>query len=127
MQTLPERRRAATTSGPVDPPTKGPWLPHIGVLSLVPDQWGGPWMPREHVLTRLAKYFNVVWVDPAVGWREHWLPGHRRPRGAINPALHTSDGFVLYRPSRWLPEMYRPRALARWLTRARLRQAQRRL
>jgi len=42
-------------------------MPEVGVLALVPDTWGGPWQPRHHVLTRLAKIFPVVWVNPLKG------------------------------------------------------------
>ena len=47
-----------------------PIVPSVGVLALVPDRWSEVWQPRHHVLTRLAQYFHVVWVNPGREWRE---------------------------------------------------------
>jgi len=47
-----------------------PVVPSVGILALVPDSWSDLWQPRHQVLTRLARYFHVVWVNPARGWRE---------------------------------------------------------
>ncbi len=103
-----------------------PSMPDIGVIGLVPDAWGGPWMPREHVLTRLAKYFHVVWLDPARGWREHWIDNHsvreRAGKDTGDPA-DLPPGFTIYRPGKFLPLVYRPRWLGKCLAGARLRRA----
>ena len=104
----------------------GPRRPDVGVIALVPEPWGGPWMPREHVLTRLGRHFHVVWMDLPLEWREWWLPGHARP--ARPPlAADTYPGFELYRPGPFLPEVYRPGAVGRWLEGRRYRAARRRL
>lgn len=102
----------------------GPMLPEVGVVGLVPDIWGGAWQPRHQVLTRLARLFNVVWLDPPRGWREWWLPGHSRPEalGVPDPGI---AGFQLFRPGRWLPSVFRPRWAARRIERARLVRARR--
>lgn len=98
-----------------------PLFPDIGVIGLVPDTWGDVWTPRHRVMTRLARYFNVVWMDPPRGWRE-WLPGgFESPM--LNPQVPISPGFQLYRPGRALPLLYRPRHLANLTQRLRLRQA----
>jgi len=47
-----------------------PVHPDIGVVAMVPDRFDHPWQSRHHVLTRLARYFRVVWVEPSPGWRE---------------------------------------------------------
>ena len=47
----------------------------IGVIGLVPDDWQGIWMPRHYVMSRLARHFEVVWIEPPKGWRDYWLPG----------------------------------------------------
>jgi glycosyltransferase involved in cell wall biosynthesis len=93
-----------------------------GVVAFVPDAWGQVWMPRHQILTRLARYFPVVWMDPALEWRERgkaltsrWLPG--RP-----PDLPATRDFMLYRPR--LPLVYRPKALARLMEWGRLNAAQ---
>ena len=101
-------------------------MPDIGVIGLVPDAWGGPWMPREHVLTRLAKYFHVVWLDPARGWREHWIDNHSvRERAGKNTgdSADLPPGFTIYRPGKFLPLVYRPRWLGKYLAGARIRRA----
>ena len=62
-------------------------------------------MARHQVLTRLARYFHVVWMDPPREWRDWWLRGARQP-----PVAQTNDmtvpGFAVYRPGRWLPLLY---------------------
>ena len=52
--------------------------PGVGVIALVADEWKSVWMPRHQILSRLAGSFDVVWVNPAGNWREHWLPGRSR-------------------------------------------------
>jgi len=112
------------SAGP--PPRPAPLLPDIGVLGLVPDTWGDVWMPRHRVMTGLARYFNVVWMDPPREWREWWLPNPPRPQ-PINPDVPAEPGFHLYRPGRLLPLLYRPRPLATLTRKLRLWQAERRL
>jgi glycosyltransferase involved in cell wall biosynthesis len=46
--------------------------PAVGIITLVPDPWDSVWMPRQQILTRLARHFDVVWVNPPKDWREHW-------------------------------------------------------
>ena len=102
---------------------KGPLFPDIGVLALVPEKWGGPWQPRHYVLTRLAAYFNVVWVGPAQGWREAWLG---RTTEVSEKDLNNDlppQALTLYQPSIWLPKFYRPTVLDSITTRRRLQQA----
>ncbi|HTY06442.1 MAG TPA: glycosyltransferase [Gemmatimonadales bacterium] len=75
-------------------------------------------MPRQHVLTRLARHFHVVWCDRPVEWRQAWLG--RGPSAGLHRVAQpaTPPGFSLYRPGPWLPRFYRPRALDHF-TRAR--------
>jgi glycosyltransferase involved in cell wall biosynthesis len=101
-----------------------PLLADVGVISLVPNVWGGPWQLRHQILTRLSRYFNVVWCDPPWHWRKLWR--HQRPRrrrtdygSAIVP------GLTIYRPESWLPAIGWPAALARFTMRERLRRARR--
>src|SRR5690242_10170423 len=101
-----------------------PLIREIGVLALVPDTWGGPWQPRHHVLTRLAKIFPVVWVNPAPYWRS-LLPGTPSDDWAFDFDGTTPPGFLTYKPAVWLPEIYRPPLVARWMRRERLRRARR--
>lgn len=96
----------------------------IGIIALVPDDWHGPWMSRHHIVGRLASHFDVVWVEPAAGWRDYWLPGSA-PESELQ-AIHPEDfGLTVYAPGRWLPELYHPRALGGWVRRQRVIRARR--
>lgn len=101
-----------------------PYVAEVGVIGLVPDRWGGAWQPRQHVLTRLAMYFNVVWINPAREWRELWFRKAPRYQGADLDGTVTA-GFAIYDSGKWLPLLYRPRSLARFIARQRLRRAHR--
>ncbi len=99
---------------------KSPCMDDIGVIGLVPDEWRGTWQPRHHVLIRLAEYFNVVWVEPAKGWRELWLH-HVKTDRADDSMIR--PGFSVYRPGRLLPQLYKPRFAASLTEKMRYRQA----
>ncbi len=98
-----------------------PWIPEVGVLALVPDRWREIWAVRHHMLTRLARYFTVLWMSPAHNprdvirrWREGWPP----LRHPIEP-----EAFTVYTPEPWLPYFHKPSALANLTFRHRLRRA----
>jgi glycosyltransferase involved in cell wall biosynthesis len=46
----------------------------LGIIALVPDNWNGIVTVRHHVLERLAKYYQVVWVEPPRDWRKFFTP-----------------------------------------------------
>jgi glycosyltransferase involved in cell wall biosynthesis len=106
-----------------------PYLADVGVIALVPEEWGSIWKSRHQILTRLVKYFHVVWCTPARWWRERqwwrelWLRGGLQGGGGANGAA--SPGLTIYYPERWLPLVGWPRFLACWNERQRLRRAQR--
>ena len=104
-----------------------PALPDVGLIALVPDRWEAPWQVRHHVLLRLARSLNVVWVTPPKWWR-HYL---QAPRGVprVGPPVQVPDepGLQDLRPSGWLPEIGTPRPFASWTTQLRLRSARRML
>ena len=99
-----------------------PLFPEVGVVAFVPEEWGGPWLSRHQVLTRLAKYFHIVWAEPARSWRELVFGGgkpvNRSPRSETFP-----EGFSLYQPERWLPQFDRPTWLSSWTAVERARRA----
>ncbi|HUS46787.1 MAG TPA: glycosyltransferase [Phycisphaerae bacterium] len=99
-----------------------PLFPEVGVLGLVPDPWNSPWMPRHHVMSRLAKYFHVAWMDPARGWRECWL-GRNAPQPQAPKTAPPQSGFSVYTPGRWEAKFYRPAVVARATERRRLSHA----
>jgi glycosyltransferase involved in cell wall biosynthesis len=94
----------------------------VGVIALVPDNWHGLWMPRHHVLSRLARHFEVVWMEPARPWRDYWLRPTQKKHATAEPAI---PGFTHYEPGRWRPEVHQPRPLREWLNRRRLAAARR--
>jgi glycosyltransferase involved in cell wall biosynthesis len=93
-------------------PAREPTRPDIGVIALVADAWSNHWQPRHQVLTRLAHYFNVVWVSPAVSWRRR-LPdlvgssasrerGRHPAAGRAFHAVHSHQGWPAVKRPRWL-------------------------
>jgi glycosyltransferase involved in cell wall biosynthesis len=92
------------------------------VVAFVPEEWGGPWLSRHQVLTRLSRYFHVVWAEPARGWREFELGGGKPVDRSHRPEAFP-HGFVLYQPEKWLPQFGRPAWLASWTAAERGRRA----
>ncbi|HWM26930.1 MAG TPA: hypothetical protein VNQ14_00630, partial [Woeseiaceae bacterium] len=101
-------------------------IPRTGVVALVPDRWDGIWMPRHQVMSRLTRHFRVVWVEPADNWRRYWLPG-LKPETSVQNVSPEIPNFDRYVPGRWLPEVYKPRALGDFIRRRRLVRAVKRL
>jgi glycosyltransferase involved in cell wall biosynthesis len=106
---------------PSSPASPTPLSPDVGVIALVPDVWGKTWQPRHQVLTRLTRYFHVVWCDPARSWRRILAFDNRRGGSGGEDALPPS--FVVYRSERWLPAIGRIEAIGNWTLRQRLRRA----
>jgi hypothetical protein len=102
-----------------------PLIPEVGVMALVPDAWDSPWQTRHYLLSWLARYFHVVWIEPAHEWRKMLKPG-RAPVGQIS-ASREPQGLQVYPPEFWLPKIYRPASLARRFMRLRVRRARRSL
>jgi glycosyltransferase involved in cell wall biosynthesis len=99
-----------------------PYLPDVGVLAMVPDRFDEPWQPRHQILTRLSRYFHVVWFDPVPGWREMLQSPRARARTS---SVNGANAFVVYRAPMWLPTLFKPARLARLVERLRLQQARR--
>ncbi len=78
-------------------------------------------MPRHQVLTRLARYFPVTWMDPPREWREAWssLRGPEFPP-EYPSELPADPDFLVYSPGRFLPKVFRPDLAARLTERGRL-------
>lgn len=103
---------------------KQPAVPNVGVIALVYHNWSLHWMTPHHVLTRLAEYFHVVWVNPAHSWRE--IPkrlidassGKKLGNGFVS-------GFNVYYPEPWLPTLFRPKWLTNFTFEQRLKAARR--
>lgn len=99
-----------------------PLFPEVGVVAFVPEEWGGPWLSRHQVMTRLSRYFHVVWAEPATNWRELVL-GSRKQVNRSHRSEAFPEGFALYQPGRWLPGFGRPTWLASWTAAERGRRA----
>ena len=114
--------------GPAEPPRgclRSPLLPDVGVIAVVPDQWNGVWQSRHYVLTRLARYFHIVWCRSSAGDRRYGPGGDGRSgRNNFTPTDRPPGLMIHDRPS-WIPDLHRPAALARLTTRERFRGAQR--
>jgi len=95
--------------------------PRIGILSLSVDRWGARWNSRHQLLTRLARQFPVVWVNPAPDWRAALRTGRVWSRERTIDGL--PKNFVVHDSSALTPVVYRPQWLSNALFRARLARA----
>jgi glycosyltransferase involved in cell wall biosynthesis len=95
-----------------------PLFPDIGVVAQVQDDWGGNWQARHQVLSRLSRYFRVVWMNPPINWRKVFS---RRDRN--HGTTNDQPGFKVYDPEPWLPSIYRPSRLRSLILREHLRRA----
>lgn len=101
---------------------KHPSIPQVGIIALVYHDWSWRWLTPHHVLTRLAEYFHVVWVNPAHGWHE--IPKRLKARASDAERNNGfAAGFNTYYPELWLPIFYRPKWLAKFTLQQRLQRA----
>jgi hypothetical protein len=102
--------------------TGTPLIPEIGVLAMPYHHFGTRWLTPHHVMTRLANYFQVLWLEPTHHWREiHTQPARHAAIGRLLRAL--PKAFDIYVPEPWLFDIHRPEWLHRRLFEARLRRA----
>jgi glycosyltransferase involved in cell wall biosynthesis len=97
----------------------------VGVIALVPDDWGPQWQPRHQVLSRLAAYFHIAWMNPPHRWRDCFSPNLGRKDA--KDCTPTPAGFEVYRPEPWLPILGRPAWLAHFTSGQRLKRVAARL
>jgi glycosyltransferase involved in cell wall biosynthesis len=96
-----------------------PLIGDVGLLALPYHRFGSRWVTPHHVLTRLANYFHVIWLEPAHHWRE--AASVRDRKAAIAKLLPSlPPGFRVYVPEVWLPDTHRPPSVRRWLSEARI-------
>jgi glycosyltransferase involved in cell wall biosynthesis len=103
-----------------------PRLDEVGVIALAPDPWGRQWMDRHYLMSRLADYFQVLWLYQP-GWQES-LSAMWRP-GVVSAAAEAPrpEALQVYEPESWLPRLGRPASIARMTSRERLKRACERL
>lgn len=97
----------------------GPLIPDVGVIALVADRWTDLWQARHCVMSRLCRYFHVVWLNPTAEWRELV----RHPARYIGLDRNPVENLVVESPDFLMPHLFKPARLAEWLDRARLRRA----
>lgn len=102
-----------------------PLFPEIGVLAMPYHHLVSSWMTPHHVLTRLASYFQVMWLEPAHHWRE--VRGLDDRQSIEQASSKLSPNFSVYVPEPWLPDIYRLSWLRHFLLCARVRRAWKRL
>ena len=93
----------------------------LGFIALASHDWNDQWLGRQQVMSRIAKRFHVVWSGPAHEWRE--IPGRLRSGPATEQPVAGLPMLHAYRPEAYLPQLYRPRALAKFLLQNRLKHA----
>ena len=106
----PESGTRSVDSGAIAAGNTQPLLSDVGVLALVPDAWEDLWQTRHHVVSRLARYFQVMWVCPDEASGNFHKNG-RTPDVRFDLSQHSvaspGPGFMVYRPESWLKRWYR--------------------
>jgi glycosyltransferase involved in cell wall biosynthesis len=114
-------RSEVETSQPVWPIWKD-----VGIIALVPDKWEPQWQTRHQVMSRLARYFHVVWVNQPHRWWQSFSalmsPGAEGGDHPVPP-----PNFQVYHSEFWLPVLGWPPRLASFTSRQRLARARTRL
>lgn len=96
---------------------------NVGIIALVNDVWSdSPFMSRHQILTRLGRYFTVLWCDPSASWHSLVKPGESRKRWVERPSS-TFPGFSVYEAEKWLPSVSRLPQFSRLTLRTRLNRA----
>jgi hypothetical protein len=83
-------------------------MPDVGVIAMVYHVWSPIYLTQHHVLTRLAEYFNVVWMNPARPWRQSL----RSRRRLLEAPDETLPGFQVVEPPTFSPTFFKPSWLA---------------
>jgi glycosyltransferase involved in cell wall biosynthesis len=84
-------------------------------------------MTPHHVLTRLARYFHVVWSEPAHEWKNFRKSIGKRRALAGNGDFSLPPGFHMYVPEPWYPAIHYSDWMRRFTFERRLKHAARRL
>lgn len=98
-----------------------PLFPDVGIISPVLTMYGSRWTSRHQVLTRLARYFHVLWVPPALEWRDSLRAPRLSWRETRIPGQ--PESFAIHQSPSWLPLLYRPRRVAKAFAQMRLNAA----
>lgn len=96
-----------------------------GIIAVVDRAWSDRWHAEANLLSRLARRYDVVWVEPAHHWRS--MCQRLRSGSATFRRPHEAVGLQVYAGPAWYPSIHRPAWLRRMLFAARLRAVRRRL
>jgi glycosyltransferase involved in cell wall biosynthesis len=99
-----------------------PLYPDVGVVALVIDPWSEMFQLRHQIMTRLARYFRVVWVNPVHDWN-HSVRAWKTRRALSRRPPAEYPGFSVYVPEVWLPRLSRYKMLADWTFEQRIKRA----
>ena len=102
-------------------------MPDVGLIALVPDMWESCWQSRHYTLPRLARYFHVVWCNPASVDEQYPRYSVSMPPQDDSAPRDTPPGFHVHRLPAWMPDLRRPLFLLRLILQERLRHARRHL
>ena len=79
-------------------------------------------MVPHQVLSRLAEYFHVAWVEPSIPWRESFRISQRK-QSSVETSAEVPANFSVCSPEMWLPKFQRPAALGAFTYNMRVRRA----
>jgi glycosyltransferase involved in cell wall biosynthesis len=100
----------------------GPLFPEVGIVATPYHSFASRWTTPHYVMTGLADFFQVAWLEPAGHWRQTRARGERiRQLDTLAEGLPSS--FQMVHPPVWAPDVYSPQRLRDFLLRARYRQA----
>lgn len=112
-----ESAQIRTEMQPVSPSHRA-LIRDVGFIALVPDSWHWQWQPRHQVMSRLANYFPVVWMNPAHYWRKSFRLAQLSPDADVSRI--PQQDFVVHTSSLFWPLFYSPSAVAAFTLRRRL-------
>ena len=99
-----------------------PLFPEVGIVAVPYHSFASRWTTPHYVMTGLADFFQVAWLEPALHWRQ--TPGRAaRARQLESLAEGLPDSFQLVHPPVWAPDLYSPRSVREFLLQARYRHA----
>lgn len=100
-----------------------PLLADVGIVSIPPEYWDVTWLQTEHqVISRLSRFFRVVWMNPSENWRDTLRNGVSA--GPVFSNAKSFQNLEIYRQEFWLPQFFKPRWLSRYTFLERIRRAQ---
>ncbi len=100
----------------------GPLFPEVGIVAAPYHSFGSRWTTPHYVMTGLANYFQIAWLEPAVHWRKS-SGRAERARELEMLAEGLPPSFQLVHPPLWAPDVFRPQSVRTLLLQARYRRA----